>query len=171
MGVLLGTDKESVSFFKYVWLIFILNVFPIFSVPIALDALYIRKYGSEETNEEVTDMVKRVRQQLRTSMLEEVQWMDPRTKRRAVRKLDSITAVVGAPKELLDNNALNRLYAGLEISCGDSFLCSSMELLRFRQLQVLRKLRVPLKSTYEWQMTAEATSVGPQFFYTENVIS
>lgn len=116
-------------------------------------------------------MVERVRQQLEISFTEDVKWMDANTKQRAIRKLESITAVVGFPEELLDNDELDRLYSGLDTNFSGRFLYASIELLAYKQLQLLRKLRIPLSPIFEWQMMAEATSVGPQFYYSENVIS
>lgn len=142
-----------------------------FSVPTALDALYIREYGNAAINSEVSDMVERVRQQLYISFNEKTKWMDGYTKQRAIQKLKAIIAVVGSPKELLDNRELDQLYVGLDIDCSGRFFEASIELMTFKKLQLLRKLRRPPPSTFDWQMMSEATSVGPQFFYTENVIS
>lgn len=133
--------------------------------------MYIRKYGSQEIYSAVGDMVERVRQQLQSSLINDVKWMDSITKQRALDKLKAITVIVGSPNELLDKNELNRIYDGFEVDCSDRFFEASIELMTFKQLQVLRKLRNPMELTYDWTIMAEASSVGPQFHYSRNVMS
>lgn len=142
-----------------------------YSIPVVIDALYIRKYGNQETNSAVTEMFQNIRDQLRITLSDHVKWMDAKTRERAVRKVDAISAVVGAPKELMDDNELERFYEDLNVNCTDRFLETSIQLATLKQVRLLRSLRKPLSSTYDWEHVADATSVGPQFFYRENVIS
>lgn len=135
-----------------------------------LDALYVRKYGNTVTETAVKNMVERVRDQLHVTLSEDVKWMDRKTKQRALRKLEAISAVVGYPKELLDDAAIEQMYAGLNIEITDRFFESSIELATFKHIRMLRKLRQPLGETFDWESMAGATAVSPQFFYTENVI-
>ena len=52
------------------------------SLPIAVGSLYVSRFFKEESKKEAMDMVDRIRSQFNT-LLDEIDWMDPATKRKA----------------------------------------------------------------------------------------
>lgn len=107
MGELLGTNKFlhrpnrcSQSIFD--------------TLPIAMSSLYVRKYLSKGTKQAVSEMVESMRKEF-IIVLKTADWMDEKTKAKALKKARNMEAVVGYPEEILDNSKLIEYYKGLKI--------------------------------------------------------
>lgn len=84
-------------------------------MPIAIGALYIRKYFTSSAKKEAERMVVNIQRQLR-SILENCEWMDTKTMHRALDKLDAMEAHIGYPEELLNNTLLEQYYDKVTIN-------------------------------------------------------
>ncbi|XP_040574082.1 neprilysin-2 isoform X2 [Lepeophtheirus salmonis] len=80
----------------------------------AVGAMYIRKYFKEESRKSACEMVKDIRIEF-DKILNQIDWMDAKTKAMAKKKANSIVDHIGYPPELLDDNKLEELYDGLQL--------------------------------------------------------
>ncbi|KAH9628009.1 hypothetical protein HF086_017984 [Spodoptera exigua] len=81
------------------------------NMSIAVGALYIRKYFNENSKANALEMVNDIRQQFRKT-LNEVDWMDEKTRQAALEKADSMASHIAYPSEMLDNDKLAKFYDG-----------------------------------------------------------
>ena len=71
------------------------------SLPNAVGSLYVRKYFDEKSKSTAQEMVTEIRKQINL-IIEQVDWMDDRTKERAKVKAQVMVEHIGYPAELLD---------------------------------------------------------------------
>jgi predicted metalloendopeptidase len=86
----------------------------------AVGSLYVKKYFDEDSRKTAIDMVNRIKIQFEI-ILDDVKWMDGKTKEKAKNKAERMVAHIGYPPELLNMKKLNDLYSGLELSENDYF--------------------------------------------------
>ncbi|KAB7506371.1 Membrane metallo-endopeptidase-like 1, partial [Armadillidium nasatum] len=84
----------------------------------AVGALYAKNFFNENAKAEADEMVKYLRTEF-DNILRTVDWMDERTRIRALKKSKAVIAHIAYPKELLVDENLEDLYKNLHISDGD----------------------------------------------------
>ncbi|XP_050738565.1 neprilysin-2-like isoform X4 [Eriocheir sinensis] len=84
----------------------------------AVGSMYARKFFKEDAKQAADTMVHFIRSEFR-KILENLDWMDPITREKALTKARAITPHIAYPPELLDDRKLEELYDGLTISSGD----------------------------------------------------
>lgn len=67
----------------------------------SVEETYVKQYGSEITKESVTQLARKIRNVFK-SRLEQSDWLSEKTKKQAIRKLDSIVINVAYPEEFFD---------------------------------------------------------------------
>lgn len=87
---------------------------------IAVGALYIRKFFNEEAKKDAMEMVQDIREQFRRT-LEEVEWMDEKTRRQALAKADAMAAHIAYPDEMLSDEKLTEFYDGVSSKILNTF--------------------------------------------------
>lgn len=80
----------------------------------ALSAEYVRHFFSPEARESATEMVRYLKGMVKV-LIDEANWMSPETKLFAKTKADAMIEHVGYPDELLDDDNLDQVYAGLQL--------------------------------------------------------
>lgn len=75
----------------------------------SIEETYAKRYGSEITNESVTQMARTIRNGFK-KRLEQSDWLSEKTKKQAIRKLDSMVINVGCPKDFYDPFAEKQLF-------------------------------------------------------------
>ncbi|KAG9511152.1 Neprilysin-2, partial [Fragariocoptes setiger] len=81
----------------------------------ALSALYARNHFKKESKARAMEMVDYIRKEF-IKMLKEIDWMDDETRVEAEKKANAITAYIGYPDELLDDDKVEELYQGLSLT-------------------------------------------------------
>lgn len=71
----------------------------------AIGALYVRKFFKEEDKESAVEMVNDIRNVF-TTILSDVDWMDPKTRETTFAKASTMAQHVGYPDELMNDTAL-----------------------------------------------------------------
>ncbi|XP_061704428.1 neprilysin-2 isoform X3 [Cydia pomonella] len=137
------------------------------SMSIAVGALYIRKYFNENSKANALEMVNDIRQQFRKT-LEEVEWMDERTRRAALDKADAMASHIAYPSEMLDDEKLINFYGGLEMS-SDKLMESVLNLTLFGTEYLFGKLREPVNKT-DWVTHGRPAIVNAFYSSIENSI-
>ncbi|XP_053316372.1 neprilysin [Spea bombifrons] len=75
--------------------------------------LYVNEVFSTDSKEMVKGMISEIRQVF-LEMLEEQEWMDEETKKKAALKAFNMVEKIGFPEDVFDDEKLNELYAGLQ---------------------------------------------------------
>ena len=101
-------------------------------------------------------------------MLDELEWMDPVTKAKALSKLEKITPNIAYPKEILDDKMIDEFYSGLEIK-NDSYLLNSLRLKKFRKLKIAEEFRKKIDKK-DWRTHGGAAVVNAFYNPYENWI-
>ncbi|CAB3250166.1 unnamed protein product [Arctia plantaginis] len=137
------------------------------SMSIAVGALYIRKYFNENSKANALEMVNDIKQQFRQT-LNEVEWMDDKTRKAALEKADSMASHIAYPSEMLDNDKLTKFYSGLEMS-SDKLMESVLNLTLFGTEYLFSKLREPVNKT-DWVTHGRPAIVNAFYSSIENSI-
>ncbi|KAK7071727.1 NEDD8 protease nep2 [Halocaridina rubra] len=84
----------------------------------AVGSMYAKSFFKEDSKEAADEMVTYIREQF-DKILHNIDWMDAKTRERALEKAKAITPHIAYPPELLMDQKLTELYEGLHISSGD----------------------------------------------------
>merc|ERR1719495_2430217 len=95
----------------------------------AVGSMYAKTYFPASKKAVADEMVSNIRQEFKL-MLDELDWMDSKTKERAHDKVDMMTPHIAYSKEILDNNLINEFYAGLKMD-SPSYLKNILTLKKF----------------------------------------
>eukprot|EP00095_Tigriopus_kingsejongensis_P004532 maker-scaffold532_size145644-snap-gene-0.44 protein:Tk04532 transcript:maker-scaffold532_size145644-snap-gene-0.44-mRNA-1 annotation:"membrane metallo-endopeptidase-like 1-like" len=133
----------------------------------AVGAMYVRRYFDEASKQAALDMVGDIRAEF-DDILEQVDWMDENTKRRAKQKAKGIVEHIGYPPELLDNEKLNELYAGLELN-STHYLGNALNMTVFGTNYAFSKLREMVNKT-DWIRHGRPAVVNAFYSPLENSI-
>lgn len=124
--------------------------------------MYVRKYFHNDTKVAVLDMVNRIRNEFE-HIVNEVKWMDEKTRQFAVAKLKAMTPHIGYPDELMDDGEIENYYRGLEIDEND-YLTSILKLNKFNTEQDFSVLHKPVNKS-DWRIDPHAHAATVNGFH------
>lgn len=135
---------------------------------ILVDALYVRKYLNEETRQAVTRLTEDIRNAF-ISNLDNVTWMDDKTRREATKKAKSMTAHIGYSNDLSDNNRneIEEFYKDLELE-PDSWFFNTLRVSIFDTNRLFSMLHKPVNMTNLWGSEARSTTANAFYFPEKN---
>ncbi|XP_046983494.1 neprilysin-2-like isoform X1 [Schistocerca americana] len=136
-------------------------------VDLSVGSIYVRKYFDEEAKKAALEMVDDIRQEF-LRILQEVDWMDEATRKKALEKAKSMVAHIAYPDELLDDAKLDKFYEKLDISPA-LYLESVLNLSRFAVDYSFSRLREPVNKT-EWTSHSNVATVNAFYDTLENSI-
>ncbi|XP_022214377.1 neprilysin-2 isoform X2 [Drosophila obscura] len=137
------------------------------SLGISVGSLYVRKHFNQDSKANALDMVNDIRAVF-NDILDEVNWMDAKTKKEAKLKLHSMATHIGYPDEMLDNEKLAKYYAKLDIN-PDKYFESFLGMNIFGTDYSFNKLRLPVNKT-DWVRHARPAIVNAFYSSLENSI-
>ena len=111
------------------------------SLNIALNAMYVKAFLTPAVKTAAEDIVKNLMANFKKMLIEE-DWMDPKTRAEAEKKMDKMIANVAYPKELLDDELITQYYSDLKMKKNDSFLLKYISLANFMKRKKAAKLRL-----------------------------
>lgn len=114
----------------------------------AVGELFVEKYFSASAKQEVIDIIRNIREVLRTD-LKELSWMTPKTRDEAIKKLNLIEERVGYPDKWRD-------YSTLKIDKGP-YVLNVLRASEFAFNYDLNKIGKPVDRT-EWEMTPQTVN-------------
>lgn len=82
------------------------------SFPIATSALYIDKLFDKDIIKHTEEIIENIKEQY-IATLEDLKWMDKKTKKSALDKAESMVQILGFPEELTHNDKLEEIYNGV----------------------------------------------------------
>ncbi|TRY72219.1 hypothetical protein TCAL_03874 [Tigriopus californicus] len=133
----------------------------------AIGKMYVLKHFNHDAKDIMLEMVTDIRQEFKT-ILDEITWMDSKTKDRAHSKLNSIKEYIAYPEEILDNKNLEEIYKGLEIVEGEYFQ-NGIRMSIWRTNYHWKKLREEVDKT-DWKRHANPAVVNAFYSAIENSI-
>lgn len=133
-----------------------------------MGALYVRKYFSENSRHAAIALFNDIRNTF-IDVLNEVTWMDENTRNEAIKKAKALTAHIGYPDELAENDKLEEYYRELEIE-PDNLLLNTLRLEVFDLDNLFNKLRKTVNKT-DWETHSIPSTVGAYYSSGENSIS
>ncbi|KAH8381748.1 hypothetical protein KR093_011645, partial [Drosophila rubida] len=137
------------------------------SLGISVGSLYVRKHFHQDSKANALEMVNNIRSVF-NDILDEVNWMDEKTKQEAKEKLHSMATHIGYPDEMLDNEKLAKYFEKLEIN-PDKYFESFLAMNIFGTDYSFNKLRLPVNKT-EWVRHARPAVVNAFYSSLENSI-
>lgn len=140
-----------------------------FSIPVVLDAMYVRRHFDVAARDAVIGMVNGVKQLMAENLWSNVEWMDKVTKQRAEQKLHGIVQVVGYQEQLLDDTKLDQVFTGVDLH-NLSFFGASQRLMKWERMDKLSKLKQPVDITEDWADFSMSSAVNAFFAPNKNLI-
>lgn len=137
------------------------------SFPISTGALYIRNFFDVNSKQAVKNLVKSIHKAFMEN-LNNVDWMDAKTRSLAFEKAHRMHFHIAYPNELLDDDKLNEYYDGLTIQ-PDSLLYNVMRIQQFLRNRVINQFRRTINKT-DWQTHSMVTAVNAYNSIMENSV-
>ncbi|XP_032593275.1 neprilysin-2 isoform X3 [Drosophila grimshawi] len=134
---------------------------------ISVGSLYVRKHFNKDSKANALEMVNDIRNVF-SDILNEINWMDDKTKKEAQQKLYSMATHIGYPDEMLDNDKLAKYYEKLDID-PDRYFESFLKMNIFGTDYSFNKLRLPINKT-DWVRHARPAVVNAFYSPLENSI-
>lgn len=134
----------------------------------AVGAMYVRQYFEEEARQAANEMVKDIRSVF-AEILDELEWMDDETRKRAKDKAASMTTHIAYPDELLDDKKLTDLYENLTLDANADYLRNAINLTVFGTNYAFKRLREPVNKT-DWISHGRPAVVNAYYSPLENSI-
>lgn len=136
-------------------------------MPIAIGALYIRKYFKPIAKVTASRMVDGIRREFKASLKRNT-WMDEQTKQSALNKLEAMKYYIGYPDEFYDDDKINKFYERITVN-PEKYLQSILGFIIFLVDDDFEDLRNPINKT-DWTEHASATTVNAFYSFEENSI-
>jgi len=129
--------------------------------------MYAKTYFPASQKAVADEMVENIRSEFKL-MLDELDWMDDKTRQRAHVKVDSMKSFIAYAKEILDDNLLNEFYQGLELKSGN-YMENMLVLRRFINEYYTKEFRIPI-DRHSWKTHGGAAIVNAFYSPSENSI-
>merc|ERR550517_983299 len=133
----------------------------------AVGAMYAKKFFDLNHKKIADEMVDNIRETFR-NLLETVDWMDDKTRAKALEKADKMNSYVAYAEEILDDKLITEYYEGLELD-SDSFLENVLTLSKHINLYYPKEFRKPIVKE-DWRTHGGAAVVNAFYDSSENSI-
>uniref|UniRef100_A0A8C5J5I3 endothelin-converting enzyme 1 n=1 Tax=Junco hyemalis TaxID=40217 RepID=A0A8C5J5I3_JUNHY len=131
----------------------------------ALGSLFVKATFDRDSKAIAEEMISEIRAAFEVS-LDQLDWMDEKTRQAAKEKADAIYDMIGFPDFILDNKELDDVYDGYEVS-EDSFFQNMLNFYNFSAKVMADQLRKP-PNRDQWSMTPQ--TVNAYYLPTKNGI-
>ncbi|XP_046689150.1 neprilysin-2-like, partial [Homalodisca vitripennis] len=135
------------------------------SLSLALSSLYVERYFDETSKKAALNMTNMIREEIIRD-IQELDWMDEETKKRALHKASQIVQHIGYPDELMDMKKIEEYYKGLDID-KDQYFEALVDLSRWANDYKFRQLREEVNRT-DWRSHGTVTTVNAFYYHMEN---
>ena len=134
----------------------------------AVGAMYAKAYFKESAKDITEKMTVKIREEFK-DMLDNLDWMDAETKRRAHKKADLMTPNIAYPKEILDDKLMAEFYDGLVLP-KVSYLKNFLQLKTWISKYYANEFRKPIDKK-SWKTHGGAAIVNAFYSPSENSIN
>ena len=112
--------------------------------------MYIRKYITLKEKVKVEDMMNYYIRPAFGSMLENNEWMDDRTKARALKKFRKMKSNIGYPREMSRQSEVESYYQPIGKLSKTAFLQNNLKIGKFGMAMGLKRLRKKISWPRHW---------------------
>ena len=133
----------------------------------AIGSMYAKEYFPVESKKVAEEVVESLKHEF-IIMLNELTWMDSRTKCNALKKVTQITSHIAYPEEILDNKLIDEFYSGLKLD-SQIYLENVLTLKEFVFQNNVREFRKPIDKQ-SWKTHGGAAQVNAFYSPSENSI-
>ena len=133
----------------------------------AVGGMYAKKHFDLDAKDIADEMLDNVRIEFK-KMLDELTWMDSKTKAKAHIKVDQITPHMAYAKEILNRELINEFYGALELD-SNSYLKNILQLKKFIYSYYIKEFRNPIDKK-SWKTHGGAAIVNAFYSPEENSI-
>ncbi|XP_046686842.1 neprilysin-2-like [Homalodisca vitripennis] len=134
-------------------------------LPLALSSMYVERYFDDTSRKLALSMTNMIREEMIRG-IQELDWMDEETKKRAAYKASQVVQHIGYPDELKDINKIEEFYKGLDID-QDQYFEALIDLSRWENDYMFRQLREVVNRT-DWRSHGTVTEVNAFYVPWEN---
>lgn len=135
---------------------------------LATGAIYVRKYFDEKSRKAAVEMVDVIQNQF-IKVIKSVPWMDEKTKKEALKKVETFVNIVGHSSELLNDEKLIEYHKSLEIK-EHEYLDSLLRSNLFKFKNHAKKFRAKVNKS-EWDSHPKVAVANAFYEQWENSIS
>lgn len=137
--------------------------------PHAVGSLYVRNYFKEEAKAKVLDMIEIIKEAFK-KIVDEIDWMDEKTKEEAHKKADNMGEQMAYADELLDNEKLTAYYSQFGVNIDeDNFYETWLKIGIATTKYNLNRLNQPVRRD-DWTTFVTPAIVNAFYSPQENVI-
>lgn len=141
--------------------------FVFFSLPISMNAHWVRHHVDRNTKPEVVKIVASIKKEFE-QLLASVEWFDEETRAEALKKIKHMQSLVGYPDEFLDNESLFTAYENVTVD--ETKLLETVQLLNLlNAFDEFGDLHGPINKN-NWIAHSFVAVVNAFYFSTENNI-
>ena len=137
------------------------------SLRVVASSMYIQKYMLPEAKVEILEMISNIKSTFK-KVVQEVNWMDPLTKSRALKKLEVMKNFIAYPDELTNKNIVTEHHSGLVITEGD-FYGNKLRLSTWNVLFKHSRLREKVDKT-DWRDNSLVPIVNAFYDWEKNAM-
>uniref|UniRef100_A0A1B6DD22 Peptidase M13 N-terminal domain-containing protein n=1 Tax=Clastoptera arizonana TaxID=38151 RepID=A0A1B6DD22_9HEMI len=137
------------------------------SFSLATGSLYVQRFFKEDAKKAALEMVGGIREEM-YKILNEVDWMDEKTRQSALIKAKGMSAHIAYPDELLDREKLENYYKNVTVT-GEDYLKSLLNLTTFGTNWSFNRLRQPVNKS-DWISHGRPAIVNAFYSSIENSI-
>lgn len=139
-----------------------------FSLPIALDKIYIREKNLTESRNAVIDLSNNVRTEY-INMINDSNWMSHATKNEIIEKIKSMNFIIAVSDANSNHStSIDGYYDGLDLSEND-FFENILRVLEFEQVIIFQK-RFQLDPEHHLRIFSSTTILYPEYIAADNSI-
>ncbi|XP_031777451.1 neprilysin-2-like [Nasonia vitripennis] len=138
-----------------------------YNLYVGASAIYVRKYFDKESKHDAEEMIENLQKSFKNILLE-LDWMDEKTKKAALEKVDWIAPYIAYPNEFFEDQKLDDFYKDFEV-VDSSYLKTKLNFNLFQKEYSLGQLRKPVDKT-DWISHARSAIVNAFYEPNENSI-
>ena len=125
-----------------------------FSLGLAAGSMYVRKFFNPKAKEAMEEMATYIRKAFQEDILEKVDWMDEKTRKRAIDKLNKMNQFIGYRDEFIDQETVDGIFEGLEVST-ETYFENTLNIIKFWRAFYYNRLREKI----DWNSWLQHTDV------------
>ncbi|RXG55910.1 Endothelin-converting enzyme 2 [Armadillidium vulgare] len=130
--------------------------------------LYIKNYFDEDSKEQIDDLVFYLREAF-DEILRNIDWMDSKTKKRALIKSKAMKPFVAYPEELVNDAIVSEFYSGLKIEEKTQLIHNMLNLSKFDSDYTASLLRERVNSSH-WTERPPPAVVNAFYSFIQNTL-
>lgn len=141
--------------------------FVFYELPISVNAYWVRNYFKRQIKAKVSQIAASIKEELK-KLFKNNQWLDKKTKKNAIKKLNKMATLVAFPDEFLDDEKLYKRYENISVD-ESKYFESVLGINKFHRYESLRALHEARNRT-DWIVNSYVAIVNAFYLPSENSV-